>query len=33
MYNKRAAHLFAENLRLYLAGEPLLNLVHREFGY
>jgi phosphoglycerate dehydrogenase-like enzyme len=33
MYNERAAHLFAENLRLYLAGKPLLNLVHREFGY
>ena len=32
-YNERAAHLFAENLRLYLAGEPLLNLVNRDFGY
>jgi phosphoglycerate dehydrogenase-like enzyme len=25
--------LFAENLRRYLAGEPLLNLVVRELGY
>jgi hypothetical protein len=25
--------LFAENLRRYLAGEPLLNLVERSLGY
>jgi phosphoglycerate dehydrogenase-like enzyme len=32
-YEQRAGHLFAENLRRYLAGEPLLNLVSRERGY
>ena len=25
--------LFSENLRRYLNGEPLLNLVQRELGY
>jgi len=32
-YDDRAADLFAENLRRYLAGEPLLNLVdkHRQY--
>ena len=28
-----AVDLFAENLRRYLAGEPLFNLVDRERGY
>ncbi len=32
-YDDRASDLFAENLRRYLAGEPLLNLVERERGY
>jgi len=32
-YDERASDLFAENLRRYLAGEPLLNLVDRERGY
>ncbi len=32
-YNERASDLFAENLRHYLAGEPLLNQVERERGY
>jgi phosphoglycerate dehydrogenase-like enzyme len=32
-YDDRAVELFAENLRRYLAGEPLLNLVNREMGY
>jgi len=32
-YDRRAAALFAENLRRYLAGEPLLNLVDRARGY
>ena len=32
-YDDRASDLFAENLRRYLAGEPLLNLVKRERGY
>jgi phosphoglycerate dehydrogenase-like enzyme len=29
----RCCDLFAENLRRYLASEPLLNLVDREKGY
>jgi D-2-hydroxyacid dehydrogenase (NADP+) len=29
-YDDRATDLFAENLRRYLAGEPLLNLVNKE---
>lgn len=29
----RATTLFAENLRRYLAGEPLLNVVQKERGY
>lgn len=33
MYEERASILFAENLRRYLAGEPLLNEVNREEGY
>jgi D-2-hydroxyacid dehydrogenase (NADP+) len=32
-YDDRAATLFAENLRRYLAHEPLLNLVDRAIGY
>ncbi|MBN1287802.1 MAG: D-2-hydroxyacid dehydrogenase [Anaerolineae bacterium] len=32
-YNVRAARLFAENMRRYLAREPLLNLVERKRGY
>jgi phosphoglycerate dehydrogenase-like enzyme len=32
-YDDRCAELFAENLRRYLAGTPLLNLVDRARGY
>lgn len=32
-YDERASDLFAENLRRYLAGQPLLNLVDTERGY
>lgn len=32
-YDERATDLFAENLRRYLAGKPLLNVVNREAGY
>jgi phosphoglycerate dehydrogenase-like enzyme len=32
-YDERASDLFAENLRRYLTGEPLLNLVDKERGY
>lgn len=32
-YDDRAVALFCENLRRYLRGEPLLNLVDREKGY
>ncbi|MCP4424954.1 MAG: D-2-hydroxyacid dehydrogenase [Chloroflexi bacterium] len=32
-YDERATDLFAENLRRYLAGESLLNLVNRNEGY
>lgn len=32
-YDNRASDLFAENLRRYLAGEELLNLVDKEAGY
>jgi len=32
-YNERAAVLFAENLRLFTSGQPLLNLVQPEVGY
>ncbi|WP_420631484.1 D-2-hydroxyacid dehydrogenase [Candidatus Leptofilum sp.] len=31
-YDERATDIFAENLRRYLAGEPLLNLVDRDKG-
>lgn len=32
-YNKRAMALFADNLRRYLAGEPLINVVDKQLGY
>lgn len=32
-YDERSVDLFAENLRRYLNGEPLLNLVDRAAGY
>lgn len=32
-YDERAVDLFVTNLRRFLAGEPLLNLVERERGY
>jgi phosphoglycerate dehydrogenase-like enzyme len=32
-YNDRIVDLMSENLRRYLAGESLLNLVQRELGY
>jgi phosphoglycerate dehydrogenase-like enzyme len=32
-YDDRCVELFAENLRRYLAREPLLNLVDRARGY
>lgn len=32
-YDEHAADLFAANLRRYLAGEPLLNLVDKRLGY
>jgi phosphoglycerate dehydrogenase-like enzyme len=32
-YDERAAALFAENLRRYLTGEPLLNVVDKTLGY
>jgi phosphoglycerate dehydrogenase-like enzyme len=32
-YDEKCAELFAENLRRYLAGAPLLNLVDRAIGY
>jgi phosphoglycerate dehydrogenase-like enzyme len=32
-YDERAVDLFCENLRRYLAGELLLNVVNREVGY
>jgi phosphoglycerate dehydrogenase-like enzyme len=33
IYNKRATEIFAENLRRYLAGEPLMNVVDPARGY
>ncbi len=33
IYNQRAAGIFCENLRRYLAGEPLMNLADAERGY
>ncbi len=32
-YDERAADLFAENLRRYVVGEPLLNVVDRDLNY
>jgi phosphoglycerate dehydrogenase-like enzyme len=32
-YIARAMTLFAENLRRYIAGEPLLNVVQKQRGY
>ena len=32
-YDEKCVALFAENLRRYLAGHPLLNLVDRARGY
>lgn len=32
-YDRRAMEVFAENIRRYLAGEPLLNVVNRKIGY
>jgi D-2-hydroxyacid dehydrogenase (NADP+) len=32
-YDERAVDLFADNIRRYLAGEPLLNQVNREREY
>jgi phosphoglycerate dehydrogenase-like enzyme len=32
-YDERAVEIFSENLRRYLAGERLLNLVNKERGY
>jgi phosphoglycerate dehydrogenase-like enzyme len=33
LYETRAAQVFAENLRRYAAGEPLLNVVDRDLNY
>jgi phosphoglycerate dehydrogenase-like enzyme len=33
IYNQRATGIFCENLRRYLAGEPLVNLADPERGY
>lgn len=32
-YNDRVVDLFCENVRRYLVGEPLLNVINREHGY
>jgi phosphoglycerate dehydrogenase-like enzyme len=32
-YEDRAAALFVENLKRYVAGDPLLNVIDRERGY
>ncbi|GAC1456642.1 MAG: D-2-hydroxyacid dehydrogenase [Ktedonobacteraceae bacterium] len=32
-YNERAATIFEENLRCYLAGQPMYNLVDKKRGY
>jgi phosphoglycerate dehydrogenase-like enzyme len=32
-YDERAAEIFLENLRRYLAGEPLTNVVDKAEGY
>lgn len=33
LYETRAAQVFAENLRRYAAGEPLLNVIDRDLNY
>ena len=33
VHSRRAAELFADNLRLYQAGQPMINLVDPERGY
>ncbi|MCH8995224.1 MAG: D-2-hydroxyacid dehydrogenase, partial [Chloroflexi bacterium] len=33
IYNQRAVGIFCENLRRYLAGEPLMNLADAKRGY
>lgn len=33
LYNERAALIFEENLRRYLAGQPLYNVVDKQQGY
>jgi phosphoglycerate dehydrogenase-like enzyme len=32
-YDERAVELFAKNLELYLANQPLLNRINRNLGY
>lgn len=32
-YEQRAVDIFCENLRRYIAGQPLLNLVDKSTGY
>jgi phosphoglycerate dehydrogenase-like enzyme len=32
-YQRRAMAIFLENLRHYLAGEPLINVVDKHLGY
>jgi phosphoglycerate dehydrogenase-like enzyme len=32
-YEQRAGQVFVENLRRYVAGEPLLNMIDKEAGY
>ena len=32
-YSDNVVRIFAENLRRYANGEPLLNLVSRDLGY
>ncbi len=33
LYNQRAVNLFVENLKLYLAGNPLYNIFNPDLGY
>jgi phosphoglycerate dehydrogenase-like enzyme len=32
-YEERAARVFLDNLRRYVRGEPLRNIVNKEEGY
>jgi D-2-hydroxyacid dehydrogenase (NADP+) len=32
-YEQRAADIFCENLRRYITGHPLLNVVDKSIGY